>query len=485
MPDSLIYFGGEVKALDDKGKIGGYLIRFSEVEKGKPIHKDLDGDFFTKDTYLGRHDGDGVDVFFHHGRPLPLPEDTPKAIKSELAALAKYRFTNPIKTKRDAIGIWAETVLDMANKYEAAVFGKVKQKKLGWSSGALSHVAEREESGWLKQWIIGEASLTPTPAEPLNRALEVKSLDEIKFSSLFSGPGEAGADDDDDEKTKTAGPASLLDQKSVGQYLSQLIDDRIDDGQPRERIIGRMAREAGVEVKSVEAILKSESEATAPQLKAFSRALDVEYTALENCSRREKAESIKGIFETTLQEQGFSSWRLWDIFCGVVAKIATVAKNASAMGMKFDAGAKLDEAYGEFVARHKKLAVSQINDYIEANIDERFYLKSVINPSVDAEVTSNIDLDDHVSFAVSACKNVIVRFRGNHEARLKIGRMLSDKNRKRIQAMKDQLMGMADECQSLLDDSMPMATDAEKLAAISQSLRLKWEARKRGVKQNA
>lgn len=479
MPDSLIYFGGEVKALDDKGRIGGYLVRFTDEK-----HKDLDGDFFTKDTYFGRHDGDGVDLLFHHGRPVKVEGEVPKAIKAQVEEFAEYIFKSPIKTKRDAIGIWAEAVLNMADEYEKEVFGLVKKKKLGWSSGAVSHLVRRADNGEMKRWPIGEGSLTPRPAEPLNRAIAVKSIDEVTFVSLII-PETQEEEEIEEIKTPSRRPLGLLQRESVGSYLAQLIEDRVDDGQTRDRILGRMAREAGCEIKTVDAILQDKDGATLAHLKAFSRVLSVDYSILEGYSRRDYADSIKGIFETTLQEQGFSSWRLWDIFCGVVTKIATVAKNAAAMGMKFDANAKLDEAYAEFVARHKKLAVSQINDYIEANVDERFYLKALSQPLVDIEVTSNIDLDDHISLAVSACKNVIARFRGNHEARTKAGRVLSDKNRKRVQGWKDQLMAMADDCQKLLDDSEPMATDAEKLAAMSKTLRLKWEARKRGVKQNA
>jgi HK97 family phage major capsid protein len=57
-------------------------------------------------------------------------------------------------------------------------------KSLGWSSGALSHLVEREYKAdapvsWIKRWIIGEGSLTPTPAEPRNSAVPLKSLMEI------------------------------------------------------------------------------------------------------------------------------------------------------------------------------------------------------------------------------------------------------------------------------------------------------------------
>ncbi len=52
--------------------------------------------------------------------------------------------------------------------------------QLGWSSGTAAHLVEREEAGeaWkIKMWPLGlDASLTPTPAEPRNKVIPLKSL---------------------------------------------------------------------------------------------------------------------------------------------------------------------------------------------------------------------------------------------------------------------------------------------------------------------
>ena len=181
MEETLTYFGGEVKALDDSGKVGGYLVRFTDASR-----KDLVGDYFTNETYLGAHEGDGVDTLFHHGLPLKFKPDTPKDTIKRLDTLKDHLFS-PIKTKRDDLGIWAETVLNMADEYEAMVFDKVKKNKLGWSSGAVSHMVKRADDGKLIRWPIGEASLTPQPAEPTNRALNLKALDDLKYISFGDG----------------------------------------------------------------------------------------------------------------------------------------------------------------------------------------------------------------------------------------------------------------------------------------------------------
>jgi hypothetical protein len=173
---SLIYFGGTLKAMDDAGKIGGYLVRFSDDGK----QKDLAGEYFTSKTYLGSHEGNGVDCIFHHAQPIPVKNNVSAAMKKEIAALQDVVF-EPVKTKRDAVGIWAETVLDMADAYQAAVFGLVKAGKLGWSSGAVAHMVKRHSDGQITRWPIGEASITPCPCEPLNRAVDMDALRSIKF----------------------------------------------------------------------------------------------------------------------------------------------------------------------------------------------------------------------------------------------------------------------------------------------------------------
>ena len=167
LADALLVFqGGEIKALGD-GKIGGYLVRFGDAE-----HPDLSAfkDFFTADTYFGAHAGDGVDTTLNHGVPLAK-------------GLEEYadRMLPPIKTRKDKVGIFAEVVLDLRNAYEKMVHDLGAAGKLSWSSGAVKHLVKRTRmpngTNRIDRWIIGEAALTPTPAEPRNTTLQaVKTL---------------------------------------------------------------------------------------------------------------------------------------------------------------------------------------------------------------------------------------------------------------------------------------------------------------------
>jgi len=159
--DTLTAFGSAVKALGD-GKVGGYLVRFSDPTD--PADRDLTGEYFTKSTYFGARAGDGADTLFHHG--LPVAEG--------LEALGD-RLLPPLKTTVDTVGVWAEVVLNMADEYERMIYEMAQAGKLGWSSGAPSHMVRRV-GPQITRWPIAEGSLTPTPAEPRNKVMSLKTL---------------------------------------------------------------------------------------------------------------------------------------------------------------------------------------------------------------------------------------------------------------------------------------------------------------------
>lgn len=152
---ALINFGTEVKALGD-GKVGGYLIRFSDEKT-----PDLTGDFFTAKTDFGEHDS--APILYQHG----------------LDSTLKARVIGKGKLRKDDVGVWVEAQLSMRDEYEKAIYELAEKGKLGWSSGTASHLVERQTAGkanWIKAWPLGlDASLTPTPAEPRNSAITLKA----------------------------------------------------------------------------------------------------------------------------------------------------------------------------------------------------------------------------------------------------------------------------------------------------------------------
>lgn len=205
MNEALFYFGDTLKALDDKGRVGGYSVRFTDS-----AHRDLSGEYFTKNTYFGAHQGDGVDVLFHHGQPLYTTRRMTEKQKQTLESFRNHIFTDTAKTKKDDIGLFTEVVLDMADEYERAIFGLVKATKLGWSSGSSWHTVKRTDDGEITRWPIIEISLTPTPAEPLNRAVTLKAIESLKFVPL-----DDDAEDDFDETPISEAERLVSGYKSI------------------------------------------------------------------------------------------------------------------------------------------------------------------------------------------------------------------------------------------------------------------------------
>lgn len=125
---------------------GAYSIRGRGIVYGG---RDLQGDTFTAETDLGdTRSFVGLPVYWDH------------SLGSLRGQIGTVKAWIP-----DDDGIDVEIELDRNNRYIQQVMALVKQGKMGLSTGALSHLVERK-SGELKRWIVGEISLTPTPAEP-------------------------------------------------------------------------------------------------------------------------------------------------------------------------------------------------------------------------------------------------------------------------------------------------------------------------------
>jgi hypothetical protein len=156
--DTLIAWGGAVKALGD-GKIGGYLVRFTDEND-----LDMEGEYFDEQTDYG---GDPVPtsgtVYYQHGLDKKM---------------GKRRLGTASHTL-DEFGIWAETQLKLRDEYEKFIYAMAEKGKLGWSSGTANHLVERQVTGkgtWIKTWPIGlDDTLTPVPAEPRNITIPLKS----------------------------------------------------------------------------------------------------------------------------------------------------------------------------------------------------------------------------------------------------------------------------------------------------------------------
>jgi len=158
-----VFQGSNIKATG-RGMVEGYLVRF-----GNPSDTDLERDYFTKSTDFGIEFGDGsihkLGLYYNHGMD--------KTLGTKKIGYGSIKLTDK--------GLWYEAQLDMADEYSKMIYELAQKGKLGFSSGAASHMVEREKIGKsyeIKRWNLAEASLTPQPAESRNMASVKRYFDE-------------------------------------------------------------------------------------------------------------------------------------------------------------------------------------------------------------------------------------------------------------------------------------------------------------------
>jgi HK97 family phage major capsid protein len=197
--ETFISFGSAVKAMGN-GVIGGHLVLY-----GDPDNKDFDRQYFTKNTYFGPSDGDGQLTAINH--MIAVKTGDP-AIDQQLKDLSKRRLPS-LKTKRDALGIFAEVMLNLSDEYEKLVYDLAQKGVWKFSAGSAPHLLDVAEDGWIKQFPIAEGSLTPIPAEP--RMLDHRVMPLKAYLEILNQPDDesgTGAEGDG-----SGGPAS---RKSAG-----------------------------------------------------------------------------------------------------------------------------------------------------------------------------------------------------------------------------------------------------------------------------
>jgi HK97 family phage major capsid protein len=191
--DTPVFQGGEIKALDDNGRVGGYLVRFSTEND-----PDLTGDYFTKETDFGEFAR--LPLLYQHGMDTKIGK----------------RRVGTADNRMDDFGIWAESQLNLRDEYEKFIFDMAKRGKLGYSSGAAAHTVERSEgakAAHIKQWYMAEASLTPTPAEYRNTVTPIKSL---------AITPEAAMTDNGDKQPPAAQPAKENNEMEANELKALL-----------------------------------------------------------------------------------------------------------------------------------------------------------------------------------------------------------------------------------------------------------------------
>jgi HK97 family phage major capsid protein len=218
--DVLVAFGGAVKATPlDNGnvKLGGYLIRYGDAS-----NPDISTqrDFFTPATDFG--DASSSAGWFNHRMPVTY---------GDKSVSYKTRLPDAALT-RDDVGIFAEIILGARDEYERMIAEMGMAGKLGWSSGTAQHLVERREAKnnthEITSWPLGlDASLTPTPAEPSNSVIPLKSLSAYTASiPITTGNAEAprvGAQSNGGEDEAKSQPVISSKESTMPEITQEML----------------------------------------------------------------------------------------------------------------------------------------------------------------------------------------------------------------------------------------------------------------------
>lgn len=229
--------------------------------------KDLDGEFFTKDT----------DFCFDWFPERPTIYDHGLDGDMQTTVVGKVTKHEPVDD-----GIWTRAQLNKNHRYLTAVQELVQQGALSFSSGAMPHLVQKDvKTGEITRWPWIELSLTPTPANPDAVIYAVKTSTALAHLSAFEGgfapAAESYADHFDrvleEVKALTGRTEDIASLRAkVGRVLSAANRERL--ATLRERI-SETTTQAGAVLKDLDDLLR----ATDPEAEKRAHALFVAFLA--------------------------------------------------------------------------------------------------------------------------------------------------------------------------------------------------------------
>lgn len=421
MPES-IYIGEAVKALDDKGRVGGYLVKFSDA-----AHKDLDGEYFTKNTYFGATDANGSDCLFHHMLPVG---DVPQELTDHIFS--------PLKTRKDDIGLFAETVLNLADEYEAKVYELVQAGKLGFSSGAAAHTVRKNKDGEIKRWIIAEGSFTPCPAEPQNRVLSLKSyasmledMTKAVWSTAYQNnlPDssfafiESGGEKDEEGKTKP---------RSLRHFPYKDKDGKLDEAHVRNAL------------------------SRIPQSDLSQADKDKALAVIRKAAKKlgiGEEKSTKGIFAEVHEDRANSIYSLCDDLQCALWRAEMMDEASEDAGVSFDYPAALNEIFNEFtqLAKASLIEEDEEEDQDDGGLVKRVNLLAGLTHAKHSEtaLAAVKAFAQKTSALVTILNEWRERTKAIHELRIKEGRTISQASKDKLSEMRGHVSKMKEHISAL------------------------------------
>lgn len=152
--------------------VEGLAIPYGGLFKGK----DWDGESFTPNTDFC------LDWFGGSGRPLLYHHGLDPAMKSAVIG-------RQVEYEERTEGIWASSQLDKSAKFRKAIDKLVDQGALGYSSGAMPHLATKNARREYTRWPWVELSLTPTAS-----AMDLSTVHFVKTADVMAHLTEAKID---------------------------------------------------------------------------------------------------------------------------------------------------------------------------------------------------------------------------------------------------------------------------------------------------
>jgi hypothetical protein len=245
---TLVCLGDAVKSLDDAGKIGGYLVHF-----GDETTPDLQGDYFTKATDFGLSYITAAPIYFAHCKD---------------ATIGGKDF-GKVSLKADDVGIWAEGVIDKADKYAKAILAMVKAGKLRWSSGTAPNVMLRTSVKGVERidrWPIVDATLTPMPVE--FRGTGVMSVKSLLDLSALKGEHLG----DDVERRMTSSALSSLHYAMQDRVHGHIADPKKTKAQKLAACKGCLDEHHEAAMKCLKAMMPDDGDDAGPPASTKARA---------------------------------------------------------------------------------------------------------------------------------------------------------------------------------------------------------------------
>lgn len=206
--EHLTYYGDAVKAMPNY-MVGGFGVLFTG-----PGDPDLQREYFTPRTDFDLEDRKSVRVLYRHG---VTPEIGPRQLT---------RATFEVHDK----GIFFKAKLDEKEPFQAKLYEKVQEGKIGFSTGSASHVVTRtdadQQAKEITSWPLIEVSLTPMPVEPRARVVTLKSLmlDETRGEDQWLRFQEIVAESLGAEIDSQSSAYRSAVEKARGSYEQQALD---------------------------------------------------------------------------------------------------------------------------------------------------------------------------------------------------------------------------------------------------------------------